>query len=390
MNYSGVLPGDSSANGFVPILPMKAAVYSGLFAESEPASPKVSCETGNCTWPSFSTLAVCYSCVDLTPFMTRFCNDSSDTSDCGWQVPQGARLRDSKDVFSMTSFTPSMFGDMPYTNIIKLIFMGTEAQDGDPENFNPWATQCTIDYCSQTMTSTVVNGKLTENVTETVRNNTVVDISQSEGRTPVELITPENQTVFISEPAMLGIQSWFSTVFTNGSASRNSTFEGIDEATLVIVNLTVGISSGTTYFDTDIVQTFYWNYYEYPDGLPRLMSDLATAMTVAFRSFNGKIDIIGSATTLETYVKVRWVWISLPLFVVLATTAFLVLAMLQSRKSGTELWKGSALALLFYGLDHATKVQFGTVSTFEDKKRLMKDIRVKLDEDRNFGSVLRS
>jgi hypothetical protein len=55
-----------------------------------------------------------------------------------------------------------------------------------------------------------------------------------------------------------------------------------------------------------------------------------------------------------------------------------------------ELWKGSALAMLFYGLGHATKIQFGTRVTFEEKKRLMGNIRVRPDDDQNFGSVLRS
>jgi hypothetical protein len=102
---------------------------------------------------------------------------------------------------------------------------------------------------------------------------------------------------------MLGIQSWFFTLFTNGSASRNSSFQGLDPAALIVVNLTVGISSGTTYFDTDIVQTFYWDYYQYVNGLSMAMSDLATSMTTAFRSFHGAVPISGMATRVETYVK---------------------------------------------------------------------------------------
>ena len=155
------------------------------------------------------------------------------------------------------------------------------------------------------------------------------------------------------------------------------------------MNLTVGISSGTTYFDTDIVQTFYWDYYEYNDGIPQAMNELATAMTVAFRSFK-TVPIYGKATSTQIYVHVQWVWIVLPLFVVGATAIFLVLAMINTSRSGAELWKGSALAMLFYGLDHATKVQFGTEGAFDEKKRRMRSLMVYLDEDKNFGNVLRS
>ena len=116
---------------------MKAAVYNGLFAESGPALPKPICQTGNCTYPQFTTLTVCSRCDDLTPYVTRYCSgNSSDRSAYGWQAPQGAKLQNSTDVFSMTSFIPSMYGDMQYTAITKLIFMGAEAQDGPPLN-NP-------------------------------------------------------------------------------------------------------------------------------------------------------------------------------------------------------------------------------------------------------------
>ena len=64
--------------------------------------------------------------------------------------------------------------------------------------------------------------------------------------------------------------------------------------------------------------------------------------------------------------------------------------MINTSRSGAELWKGSALAMLFYGLDHATKVQFGTEGAFDEKKRRMRSLMVYLDEDKNFGNVLRS
>ena len=189
-------PSRTSANlgldGFVPILPMKSAVYYGLFSESDPsANLKFDCPTGNCTWPDYTTLAVCSSCVDLTPFLTRYCAEGmptdGDTSKCGWQVPQGGFLTSSSDVFSMTSRTPNNFGDMPYTNLIKLIFMGTEAQDGPPLNYNPWASECTLQYCLQTYNSSVVNGIILENVTSTTLNTSVVNVSTSKGDTPVSL-----------------------------------------------------------------------------------------------------------------------------------------------------------------------------------------------------------
>ncbi|KAG4439882.1 hypothetical protein IFR05_004658 [Cadophora sp. M221] len=389
LNYTPALAGRSGSTGFVPILPMKSAVFHGLFSESGLAQSKPICPTGNCTYPPLTTLATCSTCVDIRSVMMQYCaEDATDTSDCGWQA-MGAKLQSANDAFSMTTFIPSKAGNMPHSNIMKFIFMGTESRNGSAGELRPWATQCTLEYCAQTINSTVVNSKLTEIVTLEVRNDTIVDTTDSMGKAEISITAPDNTSVFISEPAALGIQSWFTTLFTNGSASRNSDFQSLDPDALVVVNLTVGISSGTTYFDSDIIQTFYWDYYEYNDGIPQAMNELATAMTVAFRSFKA-VPVYGEATSTQTYVRVQWVWISLPLFVVSATAVFLVLAILSTSRSGTELWKGSALAMLFYGLDHATKVQFGTEGGFDEKKRRMRSLRVYLDEDKNFGNVLRS
>lgn len=380
-------------DGFVPILPMKAAVYNGLFAEANPLSPMtVTCDTGNCTWPAVNTLAVCETCIDVTSMMSRYCEDgvtpNGNTSECGWQLPNGAKLNASTDVFSMTSFLPSPYGLQPYTTILELFFLGTEAQDGPPLNYNPWAKQCTLEYCVQTLQTAVVDGKLSQNVTNTTRNATTVDISHTKGSVPVSIKPPNGTSLFISEAAALGIQSWFSTLFTNGSASRNST-ETVIRDQSVVVNLTVGISSGTTYFDTDIVQTFYWDYYEYADGIGQAMSDLATAMTVAFRSFNGVNQVPGTAYGQEIHLRVRWSWIVVPVMIVLCTFIFLALVIFNAHRHKVPLWKTNALAVLLsgVGLDHETRKLFRGQQSLHERTDIAKHVRVQLDEQGNMAAV---
>lgn len=110
MNFTMALPSVDPSVPFVPVLPIKAAVFNGLFLENNKPwlNLPVSCQTGNCTWEPFNTLAVCNECVDMTPYMSR------DTScargdECGWRTLDGAVLNAS-DAFSMTSwvrFDPS-------------------------------------------------------------------------------------------------------------------------------------------------------------------------------------------------------------------------------------------------------------------------------------------
>lgn len=124
LNYSLVLPGMSDLAAFVPILPLKAAVYNGLFAENGKPwlSLPFACSTGNCTFEPFDTLAVCYSCVDMSEYMTRHCADGTpadgNMSSCGWILPEGPKLGSSAEVFSMTSLVSR--DSSPFPKVINL------------------------------------------------------------------------------------------------------------------------------------------------------------------------------------------------------------------------------------------------------------------------------
>lgn len=282
----------------------------------------------------------------------------------------------------MTSIIPSAYGDMPHSSMVRIIFMGTESH-GVPDALNPWAKQCSLQACVNTLSSSVNNGTMQENITHSVSNHTVLDIRSPEPDSDFNVyIKGESEEPYLmSLGALLSIRGWFSAIFTNGSATRTtSDFERsiTDGDRAVVVNLTVGISSGETFFDTDIVTAFYWNYYEYPRGIDMLMSDLAISMTTAFRGFNGAVPTNGTSITTESYVHVRWGFAVLPIAVVVACLIFLLAAMVLTRSSGTQLWKSSALAALFHGLDKETRERFGAEDGLHAKKKQAKAVTVRL------------
>ena len=65
--------------------------------------------------------------------------------------------------------------------------------------------------------------------------------------------------------------------------------------------------------------------------------------------------MLGAAFESESFVFVRWGWIGLPVAVVGFTALFLGAAIWSSRRSGLRLWKSSAVAMLYHGLDGETK-----------------------------------
>ncbi|XXH05686.1 hypothetical protein Hte_012121 [Hypoxylon texense] len=429
LNYTGALPGKTSSTGFVPILPLKSAVYNGLFAESgrPGAALAFACPTGNCTWEPYETLGVCHSCTDLTPYLSVYCatNDTTTTSSsssgegCGWQVLSssssqggvaiaGGRLDTGLDVFSMTSHVPAARGDMAHSTIVKLVFLGAEARDGRAGERRPWARQCVLSACAQTLASAVTNGVLEEKVVDSYVNATVLDISSDDDDDD-----GKDRHVYVANPrsnsstpyvlgieAMLAMRGWFATVFATGSAIRNPTgfnrTVGDDSSggsgsgsSAVVVNLTVGISSGETFFDSDVVTAFYWNYYEYADGIDMLMSDTATSMTVAFRSFVGVEAVRGRATSAESYVRVHWGFAVLPILVVAGAALFLAVAIYRTKRSRTEPWKSSALAALLHGLDEDTRARLGDAGSLKEQKRWARGIKVQLNESVENRALLR-
>jgi hypothetical protein len=313
-------------------------------------------------------------------------------STCGWQVPQGAHLNTSSDVFSMTSFIPSAYGDMPHSTMIRIIFMGTE-HHGVPDALNPWAKQCSLQACVNTLSSSVINGTLTENITHSALNHTVLDISSTDASSDhnVYITTFPTSTYTLSLGALLSIRGWFAALFTPGSATRTtSAFSRsiTDADRAVVVNLTVGISSGETFFDNDIVTAFYWNYYEYQHGIDMLMGDLAVSMTTAFRGFTGAEGVNGTAISSESYVHVRWAFAAVPIAVVVACAVFVLVSMWLTRRVGAQLWKSSALAGMFCGLDGEARERFRGADGLGGKKSVARAVVVRMYEDEKEGLML--
>lgn len=190
-----------------------------------------------------------------------------------------------------------------------------------------------------------------------------------------------------------GLQSWFAQVFRNGTATRtesavNTTLTSEANAAFA-VNLTVGISSGATFFGTDVVQAFYWNYYEYPTGLDMLLDDVAVSLTVAFRSLAGAAPVNGTAWTIETFVLVQWGYAAPMILAIVLTAAFLSQTSYSSWRGGAPLWKSSALAMLLHGLGGDSRhgpegSRVSPVETMTTGK-----VRVRLVES-NGGGVLKT
>jgi len=93
----------------------------------------------------------------------------------------------------------------------------------------------------------------------------------------------------------------------------------------------------------------------------------------------------GKAFAEETYIRVRWQWLIFPLMETLLTAALLVVTIILDRRSGYPLLKASALGLLFHGLEGWVpgdlKDHKAAVETAEGLEGVAMDIRVRFISD---------
>ena len=123
------------------------------------------------------------------------------------------------------------------------------------------------------------------------------------------------------------------------------------------------------------------------DDLPNNINNIALAVTKYIPNFNGT-NHTGIAFVEETYVHVRWGWITLPLLLVVSGVVFLALAMFETRRHQVEIWKSSSLPLLFHGLSGQTKSQVRTVNLVSDMETRATETKVRLGKTEDDGWML--
>lgn len=86
----------------------------------------------------------------------------------------------------------------------------------------------------------------------------------------------------------------------------------------------------------------------YPANVSAIMTGVADSMTNALRTRNATV-AHGTIWDQDTYYSIKWVWITLPIALVLFSTIFLVVTALVNTKHTAPLWKSGLLPYLFHG-----------------------------------------
>lgn len=307
-------------------LSMKAAIYDGVFAIGNNADSNVryTCPTGNCTWPEFSSLAVCSKCESITSLVEKACDD---TGCYMLSLPNGPTLSGLGGQInaSVTNISSSL--NAIQASVFKFSsLISKRIKDPDAA----FAIECAMWYCVQTYTASVKDAIISQKVLASWRNDSATLTKSSDllyNVSAFNLNTATDSTMFrVSHLAAEALNSFMSRTFT-GSGRINNTGSA---------------------FSSDTMQALYNT-----DNYSARIGNLAISMSNNIRQQNDSVasPSQGTAWKGETYVHVRWVWLSFPMIVAALALLFLGGSIYETSHRDILVWKSSNLALLFHGQD---------------------------------------
>ncbi|KAI0011043.1 hypothetical protein F4779DRAFT_626726 [Xylariaceae sp. FL0662B] len=386
---------------------MRAAINQGLYFTGNLSDdiarntlqPRPQCQTGNCSYGTFESLAVCSQCADISELLPPFEHkDTQDVSELwcnprcyrstlpngfstGWLTGSGAettlttsaaydpiKLKAGLPILNLTAISPPSF------------VSGDSTQGGS-------AQECMLYWCVNKYKSSVANDILHEEVLETTKDGTNGTGLQYKFHPP-----GSNASFFVNETYLV----YYGNISTGWI---NSTFIAHRGATDLISYYMNSVFSGITTLneqngdnDTQINQAVQRLYSASPASqggkldLSSVFEAMALSMTSAVRNnytgayaTDGFQVATGPATALQPYLRVRWGWIALPAVLQIATLVLLCHIVVSTWRNRWGVWKSSALAMLFYGVELHDEVEKEVPKRTVEMRMLGQDLHITND-----------
>ncbi|KAF2790159.1 hypothetical protein K505DRAFT_409961 [Melanomma pulvis-pyrius CBS 109.77] len=384
------------------------------FGAGERAEFPISCPTSNCTWPPYKTLGFCSSCVEVSKLLEYAClttrvdwiaNLTGPGTESTWPngTVCGYFLNATSTAPVLMSGEALIMRALPLvSNPIRKSFYGngtihfnhirnrladvviasvTNGSASVYRNETPVAHECVVSYCVKTIVSSFVEANYKEDVIDTFQNTTA-------GPYPFSLKL-QDQSVLLSYTENIVIKPLDSGETSDYGVSNFTAFTTLTAFDNIFPSfLTAETPSADAFLRFSIrpngdptSKLLEFNPWLPPNNVTRHMERLATALTNTIRSSSTNNQwLFGTASSKETYVEVRWLWLSLPLGVLFLCLVFLVATIIKSwkEKDHVGVWKTSALATLLYGLPDYLQSKITSVSTAGTPRAKAKELKIKM------------
>ncbi|KAG4417768.1 hypothetical protein IFR04_009056 [Cadophora malorum] len=345
---------DNSGENKVPDWSTYAAIYNGMLATnmSHLSAP---CTTGNCTWPITPSLGVCGECRSLRWSAPENCTgstyDPSGDQSCIYTLPDNQTLRVGKgdyvNIFQVSLSDGVAYNasstTIPYILNIEAIGMPYGAPAWDATLIS--AQECALWYCIQAYNTSVTSNQQDQKTVETWSQVTFPPDPEGAdiNGTITFTVIPSSMNVNRGVSYSVGVNSWHGAQ----AGFQNIFSQGVIQA-----------GSGGT-FNRSVWIDALWAGWGNNSDMSHLISTVALSMANNIQQTSPvttpESRYFGTAYRERLLVQVRWEWLSPPVALVLFSVVFLVVIILKTRSVGLMAWKGSALALLFSGVDEELK-----------------------------------
>jgi hypothetical protein len=319
---------------------MAASVITGVYGFQTPI--QFNCTSNNCTFPDFTSLGVCSECEDVTASTVETCNSTGFEHSCYYQLPNGAILSGSASFDAHNGFTHTQVNTTVVTtdsysfkalNLtqhgVPIIYLGlVRFPYSGGLDFDNWQSgyqvfQCDMYFCAQKFKGmTVKNGTVdTLEVLQRDMNSTV---------TPGPLI------------GITALQPW--------EGDSNFTINYNDLSNIPAFLDSVLDFSNELYNDGAITVSIQGALTS-STNIPNTITGIATSISNHIRAGPNATNIVGHAWLPKTYIHVHWVWLTVPIILVLVASVLLVSVIVLTHREFPAVWKSSLLPIMLLQLE---------------------------------------
>lgn len=171
---------------------------------------------------------------------------------------------------------------------------------------------------------------------------------------PPPSLLPNQTDVFnISQAGVCGLSYYLNKAFDDGTLEQNWRQDGEDVFLPILPHVSGLVRLLPNSHDFQYIpNSMEVLWQDRASGFNTVFDSIATSLTNNIRmTADGGTTIPGIQGKSLTVVKVRWPWIILPSVTVAVGVSFLIISIIQTRKTRLPLWKESELGSLFYGPD---------------------------------------
>lgn len=341
---------------------MKAAIVNGILT-SKVDVLSAKCPTGNCTWPTTPSVAVCGDCVPSTYNTTQDSTWANFTMSSGSVISLAGPDGNSsswQSVFAVVSGNGSHFkrSDLETLYVANFDVFGTPYNltkayfDASlPMSTLPWdkestiVTECALWACVQSYDVSTRSGQQMQTISSNYSKVLPIDVWLPSG----------NKWTFATAPVSNGTsQNQDSYNFTFAVDAENALRMYLQQTLTgkILLSTEADFTLGQLYagspYPSDSVIQAIWQAT--PD-LKKWINNLAISMTNAVRSNvpASRENLRGTAYQLG--VRVRWEWLALPIAMIVSSIVLLVIVIIKTAGSSVQPWKSSPLVFLFCDVD---------------------------------------